>query len=372
MNFNEKYLQPSIFGFGFTVLDIIFKNGNKKPIHAAGGTCANVISNLSYLGWSASIISRIGKDPAGDFILNDLLRSCVNTNYLVRESRVKTPRIIEALKTDEKISSHKFSLRCPKCGTYLPRFRSPTLVQINDLMNTDYTPNVFFFDRISPASMALARNFRENGSVVFFEPNSVKMTDELRSAAKISHIIKFSFDETKDKEDLIKFENELLSCDIEPILIIKTLGKKGVCFKHISGKKWKHQDSYQTLPILDSCGAGDWCSSGFIYALNLFSTNKKIELLDCMKDLKTITQSLKFGQILASISLKYVGARGLSNSLNRKSLLSEIYCSLEPNYPEPLGINMEKKCSDKLNHKIPFDKFCHVCLSEIDYLSNIV
>jgi fructokinase len=35
------------------------------------------------------------------------------------------------------------------------------------------TPQVFFVDRLSRATIDLARTFRERGSIVFFEPSGV-------------------------------------------------------------------------------------------------------------------------------------------------------------------------------------------------------
>ncbi len=363
MNFNDRHGIQTIIGFGLIVLDIIFKNGNKNPFYASGGTCSNVITNLSFLGWTSSIISRVGTDSAADILLTDLNQSCVNTNNLFRENGVKSPRIIESLIFNTKESSHKFILRCPECKTYLPRFRSPTLKQINDLLISDLETNIFFYDRISPASIALAKKFKSKGSLVIFEPNSVKMNEQLKKSLDIPHVIKFAFDENKDKEHLKQFEDEILRLKGKsPLLIIKTMGHKGICYKQKQNKKWKHQNAIKVDSILDTCGAGDWCTAGFIYALNKLSFSKGQKILDSFNDQKIISNALKVGQAIASVSLNYVGARGLSYAINKKQLFSKINKLIDFDHIGFNKDNFDYECINKSVFKPKKDSHCRVCL----------
>ena len=56
-----------VYGFGETVLDIIFKEG--QPVAAKpGGSVLNAFVSLGRLGWNPRFISEYASDDAGDLI----------------------------------------------------------------------------------------------------------------------------------------------------------------------------------------------------------------------------------------------------------------------------------------------------------------
>jgi sugar/nucleoside kinase (ribokinase family) len=188
------------------------------------------------------------------------------------------------------------------------------------------------------------------------------MTDQLKRSLSIPHIIKFAYDENKEREHLKKFEQEILNLkEGGPALIIKTMGEKGVCYK-LKSKKWKHQDAINVNSILDTCGAGDWCTSGFIYALNDLSKSKKQDLLEFLNNPEIISNALRVGQAIASISLEYLGAKGLSYSINKKELFSKIKKLIDL---KKIGFAIDKydhECINKSVFKPKKGNYCSVCL----------
>ena len=64
--FNLNGLKPVCLGTGLVVLDVVM-NGNPHSRSKvwAGGSCGNVLTILSYLGWNAFPITRLGNDDAG-------------------------------------------------------------------------------------------------------------------------------------------------------------------------------------------------------------------------------------------------------------------------------------------------------------------
>lgn len=78
-------------------------------------------------------------------------------------------------------------------------------------------PKAFYFDRTSPATVAMAEWAKKNGSVVLFEPSSIG-GDSL-------------FERAVDACDILKFSNERFSRDSElsqargPLLVVRTMAQ---------------------------------------------------------------------------------------------------------------------------------------------------
>ncbi len=72
-----------IYGFGETVLDIIFRQG--QPVAAKpGGSVLNAFVTLGRLGWNPCFISEYGVDDVGTLIESFLTGNGVNTAYVNR------------------------------------------------------------------------------------------------------------------------------------------------------------------------------------------------------------------------------------------------------------------------------------------------
>ncbi len=115
---------PSAVGAGLVALDIIVDE-NKKTAFAAGGTCANVMIGLSYLGWKSRVVSRLGVDYASEIVLDDLKTFGVNTSFAQIEPRARTPVIVQRMRKDsDGRPYHTFSFSCPSCGRRLPSYQA--------------------------------------------------------------------------------------------------------------------------------------------------------------------------------------------------------------------------------------------------------
>ena len=159
----------------------------------------------------------------------------------------------------------------------------------------DFVPNVFFFDRVSPAIQKLAETFKEKGSVIFFEPSSrggdVKRFNQ---CVEVADIVKFSDQRIKDVE---QFE------DYKDKLFIQTQGAKGLNYRLNSG--WKHLESIANDKVVDTAGAGDWTAAAFIN--ELFKTRKGLSGITAAE----IEDALNEAQKVGAASCSYEGARGM-------------------------------------------------------------
>lgn len=357
---------PTITGAGLIVLDAIINNGSKIPIFKTGGTCGNVIAGLSFLGWKGTSISRTGMDTAGKILIEDLLENGVDVSYITREKNLSTPRIIENLKSNGRVAKHSFYLYCPTCRAFLPRFRSPRLDAISDILNAGKIPDVYFFDRVTPATLKLARVYRDMGALIFFEPSNLKYNTKLEEAIRLSHILKFS--DNEENTNIHDFENTPTIEKIKPVvpnLIIRTLGEKGLFSSFKGSKKWQFQKSFKLNVLYDSCGAGDWCTVGFLFHLQELAKEHNISLLDVLEKKILVKNALVFAQKLATLSCEFIGARGLSNSLDKKKILKTVRSCNKRNSTINLPASKNLVKNDKIVYikkKLDNINYCPTCL----------
>src|SRR5687768_16063076 len=103
-------------GTGLIALDVIL-NGKPEtpPKFYAGGSCGNVLSVLSYLGWSSYPIARLAKNDATKEIEKDFKKWEVKTNLISKTKEGSTPIIIHRILKDKKGNpKHRFEFKDPE------------------------------------------------------------------------------------------------------------------------------------------------------------------------------------------------------------------------------------------------------------------
>jgi sugar/nucleoside kinase (ribokinase family) len=288
----------SVIGSGFIALDVV--HGLDGQFAATGGSCGNVLMALAWLGWTSTPVARLGSDKAGDFVAGDMKSAGVTLDLLQRSETVPTPVVIEQFVEDANGSRrHRFSLVCPECGAWLPRYRSVVLAHAHEVMRSK-APKAFYFDRTSPATVAMAEWAKKNGAVVLFEPSSIG-EDSL-------------FERAVDACDILKFSNQRFSRDSElsqargPLLVVRTIGADGL--KARWKGRWSSFEPFVAPRVVDTAGAGDWCSAALLHVLALkgaqgFAMARKTD----------IERGLRLGQALAALSCGFEGARGLMSAI---------------------------------------------------------
>lgn len=288
----------SVTGSGFIALDLV--HGREGLFAAAGGSCGNVLMALAWLGWTSTPVARLGCDKAGDAVIEDLQSAGVNLDLLQRSETVPTPVVIQQFIEDAKGGRrHRFSLVCPECGAWLPRYRSVVLTHAREVVQGK-APKAFYFDRTSPATVAMAEWAKQNGSVVLFEPSSISEDALFERAVDACHILKFS--------------NERFSRDSElseargPLLVVRTMGADGLQARWRG--RWSSFEPFVAPRVVDTAGAGDWCSVALLHVLaqkgaHKFVTVRKTDL----------ERALQLGQALAALSCGFEGARGLMSAI---------------------------------------------------------
>lgn len=325
--------KPICIGTGLVALDVILNGKPETPAKLfAGGSCGNVLTILSYLGWDSYPVARLANNIATKEIEKDFKLWQVRTSLLTKTNGGSTPIIIHRIfKDKEGKPKHRFEFRDPDSGKWLPSYK-PILQKELDLITAKLPKkvNVFYFDRINRGAIELAKKSRELGAIVFFEPSSIGQNlKHFQECLAVSHVIKFSSERIPNYHKL--FPQQQVPLEIE------TLGSDGLRYRFSLSRKarnWQLINSYRVDNLIDSVGAGDWCSAGIISRLG----NNGIKSFEQI-DSKTIQYILDYGQALGALNCYFYGARGIMYNLSNTSELNQLVKMIQNDRAIALGNN---------------------------------
>ena len=334
--------KPVCTGAGLVALDVIFNGDLHNPKFLAGGSCCNVLTILSYLGWNSVPIARLGKDTEGDRIIEDMKQWKVSTKFVEKDPKISSPRIIEKVYSG-KNPRHTFSLKCSH-GKWLPDRKSFLLESLKKIENKIPSSNVYYFDRATPSSLLLAKQQKENGALIVFEPPRLSDEKNFKKCMEIADIVKHCYD--------LKSNNNSLNLKIP--LEIQTMGEKGLRYRaNVLGQtKWTELSALPVDKLVDAAGSGDWLTAGLIHELG--QNGAKWRITD-----KKLQNALRVGECLASLNCHYVGARGLMYNISKRQLQNLIFKILtkKEKIEKVLKINSKPtKTKTRLSSK------CKICL----------
>ena len=281
---------PVCVGSGFVALDIV--QGESGSFAATGGSCGNVIAILAWLGWSARLSTRLGTDLAGDMVFQEFFDTGVEVSGLIRDATVSTPIIIQRFVAQTDGSRrHRYSLSCPDCGKWLPRFRATTLRQIEPLLESINRAKTYYFDRVTAASLKAAAAAARIGALVVFEPSALGDEGAFQRAVDVCDVLKYSNEQLGHVPDL--------AAATHPRIVIETLGADGLRVRW--RKRWSRLPAFEAPLFKDAAGSGDWCTAGLIHAVG---TKGRAGLAALRK--ADLERALRFGQALAALNINAV------------------------------------------------------------------
>jgi fructokinase len=294
---------PTAFGAGLIALDLIVSTEPYSSFGAyAGGTCGNVLTVLSYLGWHSYPIARLGDDAASQVVRADLSRWDVHLDHASCTPSAHTPIIVQQIRRKhDGTPTHSFSWACPRCGKRLPSFQPVTRAVVEAIAPHLKRAHVFFMDRLSRGILDLAARAAESGALVMYEPSGVAEPRLLKEAIGLAHVVKYAETRLAQVEDL-------WTANAATVIEIQTLGDRGLRYRHkLAGKRsaWLTLPAIDAPRLVDTCGSGDWCSAGFL--AETFRLQPK-----GIKQLKPshLSKALQYGQALAAWNCGFEGARG--------------------------------------------------------------
>ena len=298
-------------GTGLVALDVVISvHPGETPItFFAGGSCGNVLTILSYLGWESYPIARLAADPASDILVEDLRRWKVNTELLSFTTDGSTPIIIHRILNDKSGNrKHKFEFRNPEDGKYLPSYKPFLAKSVPEVLSHSPKPSVFYFDRVNRASLDLAKQYKNIGATIIFEPSNMKDYNAFTKCLQVADIVKFS------NERLPEFAN-VFSVG-QTLLDIETLGSRGLRYRTKGAIRWIEVPAFEAGGLADAAGSGDWCTAGLIFKLlSVGSSLEKATAYD-------LNQALLFGQALSALNCNFEGARVAMYNMTADELMN--------------------------------------------------
>lgn len=320
MSEKGKLARRTCFGTGLIALDLVTNGDKNSTLRTwAGGSCGNVLTILSYLGWISRPVARLGTDAASKAVAEDMTAHGVDFQYVLFDSSVHTPIIVQRLLVArDGHPTHRFYWTCPNCGSWLPRYSPIRLKDVRALC--ERTPNMdcFYFDRISPASLRLAEAAKQRGALIVFEPTGIKDDPALKKAIGLCDVLKYSNEQAMNSPKL--------AYESQAKLVVETLGAEGLRFRLRRNEKcgpWKLIPAFLVRNLKDAAGAGDWCTAGLIHMLATPRTS-----LNRVSE-KKIADALRYGQALSALNCGFEGARGAMYGIQKSHFDMEVQLILD-------------------------------------------
>lgn len=330
MHNKGKLARRTCFGTGLIALDLVTNGDKSNTLRTwAGGSCGNVLTILSYLGWTSLPVARLGADAASKAVAEDMTVHGVDFQYVLFDKSVHTPIIVQRLLVArDGHPTHRFYWICPNCGNWLPRYSPIRMKDVSALCERTPEMTCFYFDRVCSASLRLVEAAKQKGALVVFEPTGIKNDPAFKMAIGFCDVLKYSNERARNSPET--------AYESQAKLVVETLGSEGLRFRLRRNEKcgqWKLIPAFLVRNLKDAAGAGDWCTAGLIHML---ATSKAS--LGRMSE-KKVADALRYGQALSALNCGFEGARGAMYGIQKSHFDKEIQLILDREEASPPAVD---------------------------------
>ncbi|MEH7418996.1 carbohydrate kinase [Neobacillus drentensis] len=237
---------------------------------APGGAPANVAAAVAKYGGRASMITKLGNDAFGDFLLERLQQAGVMTEKISRTSEANTGLAFVSLRAD---GERDFSF-----------YRNPSadlLLHESEIEKNWFEEgDILHFCSVdlveSPMKQAHAKAIRlakEKGSIISFDPNVRLPLWEQPEACRqtivefipMAHLVKISDEELEFITGIVEVDRAIQSLFVGDVkAVIFTKGSEGAEL-YVKDKQF-HSSGF-AVDVQDTTGAGDAFIGGLLYKL---------------------------------------------------------------------------------------------------------
>lgn len=300
-----------ILGTGNFALDIIYQREypegfdtakkrnpfvDKKLIEEVGNTCGNVMCMLPYLGVETYPIGHFDESEQGLKITADLKRYGANTRF-VKNSKEGGTTLMTCIHKLDANGQHTMSHRATAPNSRFPKRKQLRKDEVLDFVDAlDFTPDAYFFDVSDAGPRELAKILKEQGVLVYYEPEGNKEMNKFIKCVEVSDVIKFSGTNILDTSFVANYPDKLF---------IRTMGEEGMEFD-LRGQGWKKIAPIPNNNVVDWEGAGDWTSSVFLAELCKLNKLNIAQLTS-----EEVRKVLETAAATASRSVSYMGSKGM-------------------------------------------------------------
>jgi fructokinase len=265
-----------LFSIGEVLIDFIPKEKGKALkdvqafVRAPGGAPANVAAAVAKFGAEASMITKLGMDAFGDFLIDELQKAGVKTDKIKRTNQANTGLAFVSLRED---GERDFSFyRNPSADLLLSEDEiEEHWFQKGDILH--FCSVDLVESPMKQAHEKAIRLVKEIGGLISFDPN-VRLplwnqAEECRQTIlefiPKAHLLKISDEELafitgmKDEKEAIE---SLFTGEVKAVIYTK--GANGA---DLYTKNSAYQSNGYKVDVQDTTGAGDAFIGGFLYKL---------------------------------------------------------------------------------------------------------
>lgn len=256
-----------------------------------GGDAINEATILTRLGHTVRLVSAVGQDPAGSFVLEHCRKNKIDSSFLAVSGTLTTSINVPLISPDGERSVitnrsgslwqlclDDLDLSCLEEGSVLSFasiFNNPRLDQ--------------------PAMLEIFRRAKERGMTIcadMVSPRFAEKVDDIRQALAYVDYFFPNYDEACELTGLMELDeiaDSFLACGVKNVII--KIGRRGAYVKN--AQECFIVPIYPKANCVDTTGAGDNFASGFITAL---------------LEGRSLRQCAEFANVTASIAIEAVGA----------------------------------------------------------------
>jgi len=279
-------------------VDIGFQNRDTTFVdeisNAVGGDAFNEARALARLGVPVKLMSSVGSDIWGDFIIKTGNEAGINMEHVMRQTDYPTTVSVVMIRPDGErnfVCSRGSAMHFIAESLDMPSVEKAKIVSLASLYSSSEMDLVF---------LEVAKAAKKAGAIVTADTTTNMEVCTLESRAELFSLIDFIFpnyDEARGitgETSLDGIAGAFLKCGVGNV-VIKT-GRNGCYIQN--AKEKLSAPTYKNAVRVDTTGAGDNFAAGFIYGLY-----KDLPILECAA----------YANAAASVSIQYTGAGGVTN-----------------------------------------------------------
>ena len=250
---------------GSSVNPLVFNDSNPGEIvMSAGGVGRNIAENISKLNIHSKILSYVGNDALGDFVVNKSSLSGVDTSFIKKHSHLPTSQYLSVLDDNNDMLVSISDMRI---------IEEMSIQDIDQWNLTIEQSSAIVVDTNIPIPVIEYLTDKYSNIPLFLDPVSFAKTSKILKLIGRFHTVKPNRLETElisgvkitDNESMLKAAKIIFDMGCKQIFI--TLGEDGVFY--YDGENFG-QYLHKGVNMISANGAGDAFTAGVVYGfLNL-------------------------------------------------------------------------------------------------------
>jgi fructokinase len=315
--------KPEVTCIGEVIVDFVASTSRvsleEAPgfVKAAGGAPANVAVGLARLGIRSSFAGKVGNDPFGRFLKNELRKAHVDTKGICVDPQHKTRLAFVSLAVT---GEREFEFWEASPADEQLRFRDIDIEGVARSRVVHISSFMLLTSSGRSTALRIAKRVRKQGCLVSFDPNlritlwksETEARQVLLRMVKLSHILRLNEEEARfltGSKGLRKAAATLSRYG--PKLVVVTRGADGCFFRSASSSGYVKGFRVRAV---DTTGCGDAFLAGLL--CGIVSRNERLEALTA-RELSSICRYANAVGALTSLKRGAIAAMPSSNQVER-------------------------------------------------------